>query len=251
MTASKRAAPGPTARPPSRPPVRPGARWKLRHLGALALVAALVYGFWLWRGEWSAMHRWNRALGDASFVVIAVVMILGPLSRIWRPATRWLVWRRELGVWGVVAALVHALIILFGWVELEWPRLFGFEFHPQLQQYVMFDKGFGLGNVIGILALVYGLILSATSNDLAQRWMGLSIWKFLQQGAYVLWALIVAHTAYFMFMHFLDFHRQTPEPNVARWPFAAIVLLVMAVQTAASVRTWRLQRGGAVARSRA
>ncbi len=216
--------------------------WKFRHLGALMLMAALVWAFGMLRPEWSPMHRWNRAFGDASLVVIALVMLIGPMSRIWRRWSRLLPWRRELGVWGFVAGLVHAGFILFGWVRLEWPRLFGFEFHPALGEYVMFDKGFGLGNVIGILALVYGLVLSLTSNNLSQRLMGMSVWKFLQQGAYVLWALIVAHTAYFLFMHFLDFHRQTPEPNLLRWPFVALVGLVLAVQTAATLRTWQRQR---------
>lgn len=215
--------------------------WKIRHLGTLVFAALLVWGFWVWRSEWSPMHRWNRAFGDASLVIIAVVMILGPLSRIWRRVTRALPWRRELGIWGFTAALVHAGFILFGWVELEWQRLFGLEFHPQLQQYVMFDKGLGLGNVIGILALLYGLLLTVLSNDLSQRWMGMAIWKFFQQGAYILWALIVAHTGYFLFMHFLDFHKQTPEPNPAQWPFVILVGIVLVIQTVASVRTWRLR----------
>lgn len=216
--------------------------WKLRHLGALLIVGALVWGFALLRPEWSPMHRWNRAFADASLVAIAAVMLLGPVSRLWRPAARALTWRRELGVWGFLAGLVHAGFILFGWVQLEWQRLFGFEFHPQLQQYVMFDKGFAFGNLIGMLALVYGLVLALTSNDASQRWLGMPIWKYIQQGAYILWAMIVAHTAYFLYLHFLDFHRATPAPNLLQWPFAILVLLVLAVQTSASWRTWHLRR---------
>lgn len=216
--------------------------WRFRHIGALALSALTVWVFLALRPEWSPMHRWNRALGDASVVLIALVMMAGPVARLWRGATVILAWRRELGIWGFLAGVVHATIILIGWVGLEWQRLFGFEFHPNLQTYVMFDKGFGLGNVIGILALLYGLVLALTSNDLSQRWLGLAIWKYVQQGAYILWALIVAHTIYFLFMHFLDFHRQTPEPNVMRWPFVALVATVLVLQAAASLRTWSLRR---------
>ncbi len=81
-----------------------------------------------------------------------------------------------------------------------------------------------------------------TSNDLSQRVMGLPIWKFFQQSAYILWALVVMHTAYFLFIHFLDFHRQTPEPNIIQWPFVALVGVVLALQTAATLRTWKLRR---------
>jgi methionine sulfoxide reductase heme-binding subunit len=214
--------------------------WKFRHLAGLALAAALVYLFGALRPEWSPMHRWNRAFGDASLILVALVMCLGPLSRLWRKATMFLPWRRELGIWAFLAGLIHGGFILIGWVNLEWQRLFGLEFHPQFNEYVMFDKGFGFANVIGILALIYGLVLSVTSNDLSQRWLGMSVWKFLQQGAYILWALILYHTAYFLYMHFLDFHRNTPEPNMLQWPFVALVSFVFLLQMAASWRTWRL-----------
>lgn len=213
--------------------------WKLRHLSALLLATLLVVGFGWLRPDWSPMHRWNRAFGDASVVLVAFVMVLGPLSRLWRPAVAALPMRRELGIWGFAAGLVHAGFILVGWVTWEWQRLFGLEFHPQFQQYVMFDKGFGLANVIGIMALVYAIVLSLTSNDASQRWLGMSVWKYFQQGAYILWALILAHTAYFLYMHFLDFHRQTPEPNLLRWPFVVLVVSVFALQITASWRTWR------------
>jgi len=221
------------------------ADWKFRHLFSLAIVAALVWGFALMRPEWSPMHKWNRAFGDASFLVVAIVMVLGPLSRLFRPFARTLPWRRELGVWGFLAGVVHAGFILVGWVDLEIIRLFGFQFHPQLFQYVMVDKGFGLGNVIGILALVYGLILALTSNDISQKWLGMGIWKYFQQGAYILWSLLVAHTAYFLFLHFLDFHRSIPEPNIIRWPFVGLVVFVLALQTWASLKTWRLRKNRA------
>ena len=219
-----------------------GVNWKWRHLGALSLAALMVWGFAQLRAEWSPMHKWNRAFGDASLVLVALSMSLGPLSRLWRRATRWLVWRREFGIWGFGAALIHTGFILFGWVSLEWQRLFGFEFLPQLNRYVMFDKGFGLANVIGILALIYALALSLTSNNKSQALLGQSVWKFLQQGAYVLWALILAHTAYFLYMHFLDFHRATPEPNILQGAFAFLVVLVAALQMAAFVKTWQQGR---------
>jgi sulfoxide reductase heme-binding subunit YedZ len=225
--------------------------WKFRHLASLAIAAALIYGFGMLRPEWSPMHRWNRAFGDASFLMVAFVIASGPLSRLWRPAAPTLLWRREMGVWAVLAGLVHAGFILFGWVQLEWQRLFGFEFHPGLQQYVMFDKGFAFGNIIGFLALAYGLVLALTSNDLSQRWLSMSVWKYIQQGAYLLWAMLVAHTMYFLFIHFLDFHRQTPEPNLLQWPFVGLVLVIVTLQTAASWQTWRLRHRRSGFRSQA
>lgn len=213
--------------------------WWQRHL-AVILLSALGTGLVLYsRNEWSPMHRWNRAVGDMSLVLVALAMAIGPMSRLWRACLRFLPYRRELGIYAIVLAAVHTAIILFGWVSLDLMRLAGFEFHPGLQRYVMVNHGFALANLVGLVALLYGIVLAVTSNDRSLRWLGNSVWKFVQQGTYILWWLTVLHTAYFLFVHFLDYHRQTPEPNWAQWPFVALVGSVVALQFAASTVTWR------------
>lgn len=216
--------------------------WVFRHLATLVLSALGVYLFMESRAEWSDMHRWNRATGDMSTVLILLSMAIGPLSRLWPGALRGLVWRREFGIYGVVLAAVHTLIILDGWVEWDMLRLFGYELNPRTGNYVMLRQGFALANIVGIAALLYGIVLATASNDLSQRLLGASVWKYLQQGAYVLWMLIVVHTAYFLYLHFQDFHRQVPEPNWAQMPFAGLVGLVFALQAAAFLKTWRVKR---------
>ena len=215
--------------------------WRHVLIGVLSVLVA--YLLLISRAEWSEMHRYNRALGDLSFLLVALAMAIGPLTRLSsaRLFRKALPYRRELGIYAVVAAIVHTAIILVGWVEFDFARLFGFEYHPQLQRYVMFQQGFALANVVGIAALLYGLVLAGTSNDFSQKRLGASVWKYIQQGTYVLWWLAVLHTAYFLFIHFLDFHRQTPEPNWAQWPFVAIVSVVVALQVAATLVTWRAQ----------
>lgn len=216
--------------------------WWARHVSVIVLASALLGVFLFSRAEWSPMHLWNRAFGDVSLVLTAAAMALGPMARLWRKMTRFIAYRRELGIYAIILATVHTVIILIGWVNLDLMRLIGFEFHPDLQRYVMLDQGFGLANLIGVLALLYGVVLAITSNDRSMRLLGGTVWKFVQQGTYVLWALSVVHAAYFLFMHFLDFHRQTPEPNWFRWPFVILVLVVLGLQIAASTATWRNRR---------
>ncbi len=218
------------------------AGWKTRHFAVVVIGLLVTYAFEELRSNWSGMHRWNRATGDASVILISFAMAVGPLSRLWPAARRVLPWRRELGVWGTLLAAVHTVIILAGWVEWDLIRLFGFIVHPATGQYVMFQHGFGLANILGIAALIYGMVLAATSNDRSQKIFGGSAWKFLQQGAYVLWILIILHTAYFLFLHFLDFHRPTPAPNVIKLPFAVMVVLVAMLQFAGFLATWRSAR---------
>ena len=225
-----------------RPSPSPAFGWKTRHLVVLLAAGIGIYLFLLSRAQWSDMHRWNRAIGDVSVVFIALSMAIGPLARLW-PATRLAIpWRRELGIHGVLLAAIHTVIILAGWVRWDLMRLFGYEFNPLTGSYVMLQHGFALANVIGILALVYGVVLALSSSNWSQRLLSGPVWKFLQQSAYVLWMLIVIHTAYFLYLHFQDFHRAVPEPNWAQAPFAGLVVLVLLLQSAAFVKTWKSRR---------
>jgi len=220
---------------------KPG--WKARHFMVLLAAGLGTYAFMESRAEWSEMHRWNRAVGDMSLVLVALSLAIGPLARLWKMFRSAIPWRREIGIYGVLLAVIHTIVILDGWVEWNLIRLFGYEMHPVTGLYVMLQHGFGLANVIGILALLCGIVIAATSNDWSQRLLSGSIWKFLQQGAYVLWMLIIIHTAYFLYLHFQDFHRKVPDPNWAQMPFAILVGLVTLLQLAAFLKTWRTRRG--------
>lgn len=219
-------------------------KWWARHLVVISLSVLGTYLFLESRVQWSDMHRWNRAIGDVSLVLVAAVMAIGPLARLWPQCNLLIPWRREGGIYAVILAAIHGVIILMGWVELDFLRLFGYEIHPATGQYVMTQHGFALANILGLVALVYGAALAASSNDLSVRLFGPPVWKFIQQGSYVLWMLVLLHTAYFIYLHFLHFHRPLPEPNWVQWPFALLVLFIAALQLSAFVKTWRMRRRG-------
>ena len=143
--------------------------WKIRHLCVVIIAALGTYVFLESRAEWSEMHRWNRAVGDMSLLLVAVSMVLGPLSRLWRRFQKFIPWRRELGSYGVLLAIIHIVIILVAWVEWDLVRLFGYEIHPVTGNYVMLQHGFGLANSIGIVALFYAITLAMTSNEWSLR----------------------------------------------------------------------------------
>lgn len=213
------------------------ARW--RHILAIVLAALLVYLFGAVHGQWSPMHRWNRATADASLLLLTLTMAIGPAARLVSRLRLFVPMRRELGIYSVLLALIHTLIIFDGWLEWDFARLVGLAFHPELSRYVMIEHGFALANVIGIAALLYGAVLAVTSADRAVRFLGGATWKFVQSAAYVLWALVLAHTAYFLFIHFVDYHRQTPDANPLQLWFAGFIALVLGLRIAASVLTWR------------
>lgn len=215
--------------------------WWARHL--LIILIAVTGSFLLLesRANWSEMHRWNRAVGDMSVILIALTMIVGPVVRIWPKMNVLTPWRRECGIYAVILAIVHTVIIFSGWIEWDFLKLVGYQIHPATGQYVMAQQGFGLANILGIIALLYGIVLAMSSNNLSMKLLGGSVWKFIQQGSYVLWMLVVTHTAYFLYIHFLHFHRPLPDPNWAQWPFAVLVGVALMLQLAATFKTWKIR----------
>jgi sulfoxide reductase heme-binding subunit YedZ len=114
----------------------------------------------------------------------------------------------------------------------------GFEFVPQLNRTARLEPGFGLANLMGLVALAWLLILAVTSSDRAVRALGPAAWKWLQTGAYVVFYLSVLHAGYFLFLHYsLSFHKPPAPSNWFRWPLVVMGLTVVALQFAAFART--------------
>lgn len=215
----------------------------IRNAGVIALTAAVFAIFWFGRMNWDPEMRLWRAFGDASLLLLFGSLVLGPLAKLSRPTARLLPWRRELGIWCAVTALVHGILVLMNWVKWDFGRLMGYEFIPELGRTARLEPGFGLANLMGLVAVLWALVLGVTSSNKVVRALGSPSWKWLHHGAYVLFYLAVLHTAYFLFMHYTaSFHRDVPEPNWFRWPFLVMGLAVLALQYAAFVKTTRRRR---------
>lgn len=215
--------------------------WLHRHALVAVLSVLVSFPFWMGRPNWDPEMRLWRAIGDGSFVLLFATLAIGPLARHWRVATRMLPWRRELGIWYTVLALVHTLLILDGWVRWEWMSFFGFQFIEQLGRFARVEPGFGLSNLVGIVAIGISLVLLVTSSDWAVRRLGGSSWKWLHYGAYVVFYLVALHSLYFLFMHYLEsFHRRVPDDlNWFRYPFLVATSLVLYLQMSAFLITVR------------
>ena len=212
----------------------------VRNLGVLTLGTALTAAFWFGRMDWDPEMRTWRAFGDTSIVLLFASLTLGPLAKLSRPTARMLPWRRELGVWCTVTALVHAILVMMWWVDWDLGRLMGYEYIAELGRTARLEPGFGLANLMGLVALVWASVLAATSSDRAVKILGSPAWKWLHHGAYVIFYLAVLHTAYFLFMHYTQsFHRDVPAPNWFRWPLVLLGLTVLALQWTAFVKTTR------------
>lgn len=207
---------------------------------------AIGLGFWYGRPQWDPEMRLWRAFGDAALMLLLIALALGPAVRLAPGFARLLPWRREFGVGFGVAALVHTLLVLDGWARWDLLRLLGYEFVPQLGRVARLEPGFGLSNLVGLLAMLLTVVLMLTSTDRAVRTLGPSAWKLLQVSSYTVFYLSVLHTAYFLFMHFTpSFHRSVPDdPNGFRVPFLLLAVALIGLQAAAFLVTLRRRRKG-------
>lgn len=214
-----------------------------RHVVVALATAGLAVAFWAGRMDWDATMRTWRAVGDASIVLLFVSLSLGPTARLWRRVGRLLPWRREVGVWCAITAVIHTLLVLDGWVQWDLSRLLGYEYVAELDRTLRLEPGFGLANLVGAVALGWIVVLGITSSDRAVRTLGSSAWKWVHQGAHVIFYLAVLHAAYFLFIHYTaSFHREPPPANWFRWPLLVMGVTVVVLQWSAWLVTARRHR---------
>lgn len=218
-------------------PRRRSPRPLVRHALIAALASGLVAAFWASRPSWAGEMRLWKAVGDAAFVLLLTALAAGPLARLVRPVAPIVVWRRQLGIWFAVVASIHGLLVVHGWARWGLRRFLGYELIPQLGREVRMEPGFGLANMVGLTALLFALVLAATSSDWALRRLGPS-WKWLHHSALFVFYLSLLHAGYYLFIHYTaSFHKRVPAPDWFRAPFVMLGMTVIALQAAAFVKT--------------
>ncbi len=133
-----------------------------------------------------------RAFGSCAFVMLTVILAIGPLARLDRRFLPLLYNRRHFGVLTFIIASIHV------WSMLEWYAVQGNL--PNLLNELMtwgdYVKFIGFPfKLLGIVALVILFLMAATSHDF---WLGLltpRVWKALHMALYVAYGLVVMHVA--------------------------------------------------------
>jgi sulfoxide reductase heme-binding subunit YedZ len=94
-------------------------------------------------------------------------------------------WRSELGIWFTITAIIHFIIVLIRIPFSDLIKIGG--------------AGFGLANLLGLIALFWALILTATSFNKIIMFLGIESWKWLHSLTYVVFYLVSTHFIYFQF----------------------------------------------------
>jgi nitrite reductase/ring-hydroxylating ferredoxin subunit/DMSO/TMAO reductase YedYZ heme-binding membrane subunit len=133
-----------------------------------------------------------RAFGSCAFLMLTIVLSIGPLARIDRRFLRLLYNRRHFGVLTFFVALAHASFVVEWFaVQNALPNLY--EEVTKAADYLKF-VGFPY-KTLGLAALFILFLMAATSHD---YWLALltpAVWKGLHMAVYVAYALVVMHVA--------------------------------------------------------
>ena len=133
-----------------------------------------------------------RAFGTCAFILLTLVLAIGPLARLDRRFLPLLYNRRHFGVLVFAVAAAHATAVL------EW--YFAYSSVGPWQAMLAADTGSGDWKGLpfipfGLVALVILAVMAVTSHDFWLAFLGPPLWKALHMAVYAAYALVVAHIA--------------------------------------------------------
>ncbi|MEM6707421.1 MAG: ferric reductase-like transmembrane domain-containing protein [Pseudomonadota bacterium] len=133
-----------------------------------------------------------RAFANCAFVMLTLILCIGPLARLSPRFLPLLYNRRHFGVSMFLVALVHGVLVLI------WYHGFG-PVNPLVSVLTSPGSYDALTDFpfqrFGVVALVLLLLLAATSHDFWNANLGAGLWKTLHMSVYLAYALIVVHVA--------------------------------------------------------
>jgi sulfoxide reductase heme-binding subunit YedZ len=131
-----------------------------------------------------------RALGTAAFLLLHVVLCIGPLSRLDRRFLPLLYNRRHLGVTTFLLGFAHGTFALIQFHSLG-------NLNPLVSLFVSNPRYGSVADfpfqALGFFALVILFLMAATSHDFWLRNLSAPVWKRLHMLVYIAYALLVAH----------------------------------------------------------
>lgn len=175
-----------------------------------------------------------RGFGAAAFLLLHVILSIGPLCRLDRRFHPLLYNRRHLGVTMFLLASAHGV---FAIVQFHG----GGDLHP-VASVLATSREYGSFTEfpfqqLGLAALGILLVMAATSHDFWLRALTPPVWKSLHMLVYVAYALIVAHVA-------LGTLQAEPHPLLSALVATGLALLV-GLHLAAAVQERRRDRAAA------
>jgi nitrite reductase/ring-hydroxylating ferredoxin subunit len=144
------------------------------------------------KDQLAAIDHRIRAFGSCAFVMLTIILAIGPLTRLDRRFLPLLYNRRHFGVATFVVALLHAGFMLQWYaVQGSLPNLVG-----ELTTWADYAKFIGFQfKALGLAALIVLFLMAATSHDFWLGFLTPPMWKALHMALYLAYGLVVMHVA--------------------------------------------------------
>lgn len=179
--------------------------------GAILFLALSVYLFY--RRGYYDFYIVNKIFAGVSAVLFGVVLLIGPLSRIFSFPDRYVQYRKELGIVAFFLAFIHGIVSLFFlpakfplslyFLKLNWPFIFG------------------LAAII-IMAAIFFI-----SNDRVMVKMGREKWwRYQYWGARIAFSLVFLHVFIMKWGGWIKWYQVGGGNGLARpeWPGAGLLI---------------------------
>jgi nitrite reductase/ring-hydroxylating ferredoxin subunit/DMSO/TMAO reductase YedYZ heme-binding membrane subunit len=140
----------------------------------------------------AAIDQRIRAFGSCAFLMLTVILSIGPLARLDRRFLPLLYNRRHFGVLAFLVASLHAAFLVDWYlVQHNLPNL-----AHELSTWSDYGKFIGFPfKVLGIAALLVLFLMASTSHDFWLDFLGPRAWKALHMAVYLAYGLVVMHVA--------------------------------------------------------
>ena len=134
-----------------------------------------------------------RAFGTAAFLLLHIILCIGPLCRLNPKFLPLLYNRRHAGVTCFLLALIHAVLVVATYHA-------GGDLNPILSIFISSPLTGSIAGVpfqpFGFFALVILFLLAATSHDFWLANLTAPVWKALHMAVYFAYALLVLHVTF-------------------------------------------------------
>jgi nitrite reductase/ring-hydroxylating ferredoxin subunit len=171
-----------------------------------------------------------KAFGTCAFVMLTIVLMIGPLARLDPRFLALLYNRRHFGVLTFLVALVHA------WSVVDWFAVQGAmgDLIGEMTGSPNYGKFIGFPiKALGLTGLTILFLLAATSHDFWLAFLTPRVWKALHMALYLAYGVLVMHVA----LGVMQEDRRVFIPVLLGGSFAAVTLL----HIAAAWREWDMR----------
>ncbi len=172
-------------------------------LGVILAVASYYYITWL-----KIPNPLNKSVADTSIILIGLSMMLASVCYFWNFFDRFIVYRKQLGVIGVLFGFVH-MYLSFGALQ----RLFLFE---------TWQKSIPWAPLTGFLAAVIFLVMLIVSPGFIAQKIGGHLWRGILRFGHIAVALIWLHVYFLKFGYILKWYNE----GMKTLPSSSVIVLV-------------------------